>query len=213
MNFFSIVWMKIVNLFKEANLKPLDPVPVPVAEPVVLELLPDIERLTEDIERVKIAVPKMEVIQLDAVVASTDQPKEKVEPTRRRQLTKNFHIDEFACHDGTPVPEELYLNVLELAENLQVLRDAIGKPIKIMSGYRHLEYNKKIGGARKSQHMEALAADIKAKGIGPSKMADLIEDFISKDKLKKGGVGRYPTFTHYDVRGKNARWNGTRKKN
>lgn len=212
MNFFNVVWMSVVNLFKKANLKPLDPVPVPIEQPVVLELLPSVEKLSEDIERVKVLAPKTETIQIKTAVAATSQAQLRAKPTRRQQLTKNFHIDEFACHDGVAVPDALYLNVLELAENLQILRDAVGKPIKIVSGYRHLGYNKKIGGARKSQHMEALAADIKAKGIGPKKMADLVEDFIRDGKLKKGGVGRYPTFTHYDVRGKNARWNGTRKK-
>lgn len=134
-------------------------------------------------------------------------------PPQKKQLTKNFHISEFACHDGVVVPEELYDNVLELAKNLQVLRDALGKPVKIMSGYRHLAYNKKIGGAKKSQHMVAKAGDLKVKGIGPKRLADKIESLVAEGKMKKGGVGRYPTFTHYDTRGKNARWGGTRKKN
>ena len=129
------------------------------------------------------------------------------------QLTENFMVEEFACKDGTAVPFELYDNVSELANNLQVLRDELGKPIKIMSGYRSPEYNIRIGGARKSQHMQAKAADIRVKGIGPARLADKIEQLIAEGKMKKGGVGRYPTFTHYDVRGRNARWNGTRKKN
>ena len=38
------------------------------------------------------------------------------------RLTKNFSLSEFDCNDGTEMPSELLTNVLELAENLQVLR-------------------------------------------------------------------------------------------
>ena len=62
------------------------------------------------------------------------------------KLTKNFSLWEFRCRDGTDVPDEYMDNVRELAENLQVLRDKIGKPITVISGYRSPEYNKKIGG-------------------------------------------------------------------
>ena len=42
-------------------------------------------------------------------------------------LTKNFSLWEFACHDAnnTPVPEKLKPNALALAEQLQVIRDEI----------------------------------------------------------------------------------------
>ena len=57
------------------------------------------------------------------------------------QLTENFHLHEFACNDGTPVPEELLPNVRKLAEQLQVLRDHLKEPININSAYRHKAYN------------------------------------------------------------------------
>ena len=60
------------------------------------------------------------------------------------KLTENFSLHEFKCRDGSVVPEELMDNVKELAENLQVLRDFIGKPITVISGYRSPSYNKKI---------------------------------------------------------------------
>ena len=33
------------------------------------------------------------------------------------RLTENFNLDEFHCKDGTPVPNELIPNVLELCKN------------------------------------------------------------------------------------------------
>lgn len=125
------------------------------------------------------------------------------------KLTENFSLHEFRCKDGTDVPDELMSCVQELAENLQVLRDHIQKPIVIISGYRSPKYNRKIGGARRSQHMSAKAADIIVKGMTPDEVKAEIVQLIKDGKMKKGGVGLYTTFTHYDVRGRNARWYGT----
>lgn len=122
------------------------------------------------------------------------------------QLTTNFNLSEFNCHDGTPVPEEYMDNVRLLAKNLQVLRDEIGEPIRVNSGYRTPEYNKRIGGASKSQHKLAKAADIVAKSYSPKQLAKIIERLIAAGKMKQGGLGIYPGFVHYDVRTKKARW-------
>lgn len=125
------------------------------------------------------------------------------------KLTENFSVHEFKCRDGSVVPEDLMSNVQELAENLQVLREHIGKPIIVISGYRSPKYNRKIGGARKSQHMKAKAADIVVPGMKPDEVREVILALIKEGKMKKGGVGRYTTFIHYDVRGWNARWSGS----
>ena len=45
-------------------------------------------------------------------------------------------------------------------EVLQPLRDFLGKPVVISSGYRCAELNKAVGGVRNSQHMKGEAADI-----------------------------------------------------
>lgn len=122
------------------------------------------------------------------------------------QLTKNFALYEFNCRDGRKVPPEYMGNVRELASNLQVLRDEIGEAIHINSSYRPPDYNKRIGGAKNSQHLTASAADITAKGYTPRKLAAVIERLIKAGKMKQGGIGIYPGFVHYDIRGKKARW-------
>jgi len=124
------------------------------------------------------------------------------------QLTANFRLDEFACKDGCGVPDPLLPNVQELATNLQILRDQIGKPIKIMSGYRTQEYNAKCGGEPKSQHMEARAADIQVAGMTPKEVCNAIKLLIGAGRMKQGGVGLYDGWVHYDVRGVKARWGG-----
>ena len=122
------------------------------------------------------------------------------------RLTKNFNLSEFDCKDGTEMPSELLANVLELAENLQVLRDFVGVPIKINSSYRSLSHNAKIGGSKSSQHLFAKAADIVIESKSPEQVANIIKALISEGKMKQGGIGVYNTFTHYDIRGHKARW-------
>ena len=122
------------------------------------------------------------------------------------RLTKNFNLSEFDCKDGTEMPSELLANVLELAENLQVLRDFVGVPIKINSSYRSLSHNAKIGGSKSSQHLFAKAADIVIESKSPEQVANIIKALISEGKMKQGGISAYNTFTHYDIRGHKARW-------
>lgn len=75
------------------------------------------------------------------------------------------------------------------------------KPIIISSGYRCSAYNKRVGGAPKSQHLYGKAADIIVKGINSSKVAEVAENVFWD-----GGLGRYSNFTHVDTRGSRARW-------
>lgn len=122
------------------------------------------------------------------------------------KLTKNFSLEEFACKDGTAVPGEFLCNVTKLAQNLQALRDYLGKPIIINSGYRSPRYNTKIGGAPGSKHKLAQAGDIRVAGMTSKQIYDTILTLISLKKMHNGGVGLYNTFVHYDVRNLPARW-------
>jgi len=125
------------------------------------------------------------------------------------KLTANFTLREFECNDGTTVPEKYISNVNKLAYNLQVLRDELKKPIHINSGYRHTAYNKRIGGAKFSQHLTASASDITVRDITPKKLARTILKLIKQGKMNEGGVGLYNGFVHYDIRGTKARWDNS----
>jgi len=128
------------------------------------------------------------------------------------QVSKNFNISEMEFY--SKVPAALMENAKEVLSNLQVLRDACGKSITIMSGYRSPARNEAVGGATKSQHMEGNACDIKVKDMDPKDVAALVEKLIKEGKMKQGGLGIYPRATiaegwvHYDTRGVRARWNG-----
>ena len=121
------------------------------------------------------------------------------------KLTTNFSLNEFNKRNYN-VPTDVLRNLIDLAKNLQVLRDEVKKPIKITSGYRPAELNAKVGGATKSRHITGQAADFKIEGYTPKQVAAIIEKLIAEGKMKQGGLGIYSTWVHYDTRGTAARW-------
>ena len=126
---------------------------------------------------------------------------------RMEKLSEHFSWAEANCKDGTPVPIELHNNAIEVANQIEVLRFALGGiPIHVNSWYRTKEYNKSIGGAKQSQHLLAKATDIWVTGLTPVTIYTLIEALIRLGKMKQGGLGLYNTFCHYDIRGDISRW-------
>jgi uncharacterized protein YcbK (DUF882 family) len=120
-------------------------------------------------------------------------------------------LPEFASKDMAEFPELVKSNLAQLANNLQVLRNHLEKPIIINSGYRSENYNKSIGGVKNSQHVLGNAADIRVEGISPKVLYGQIKMLIDAGKMKQGGLGLYDTFVHYDIRGHLARWNFSTK--
>ena len=85
---------------------------------------------------------------------------------------------------------------------LEQIRTACGgRAVIINSGYRTAAYNKKVGGAPLSQHLLAKAADIRVEGMTAKQVYD-----IANRLNPNGGVGKYASFTHVDVRDGRARW-------
>jgi uncharacterized protein YcbK (DUF882 family) len=122
------------------------------------------------------------------------------------KLSTNFSLSEFASADGTDPSGEVLKNLTELAKNLEVLRKHLGQSIRITSGFRSKEHNKKIGGALNSFHVLGMAADIQVGKMKPEDVAKAIELLIKEGKIKEGGLGIYRTWVHYDIRGTKARW-------
>ena len=113
-------------------------------------------------------------------------------------LSKNFKVSEFKCNDGS----DTVLISDKLVGLLQNIRDHFGAAVTINSAYRTESYNKKIGGATKSQHVNGTAADIVVKGATPLEVAQYVEHIMPGS----GGIGVYQSFTHVDVRASRIRW-------
>ncbi|MEI4235243.1 YcbK family protein [Roseovarius sp. D22-M7] len=103
---------------------------------------------------------------------------------------KNFSPAEIACRGTGQIklhPEAL--------DKLQALRDRLGKPLIVNSGYRSPEHNRAVGGAKRSKHMEGTAFDISMANHDPKTFEQAAREvgFL--------GFGTYPrsNFMHVDL--------------
>jgi len=129
------------------------------------------------------------------------------------KLTGNFSKSEFNCKCGCEMPNDVLDNIKLLAIQLQTIREYVGQPIKINSAYRCQLHNSIIGGVKTSQHILGKASDITINNFTPDEVADVIENLLVNEMLGSfyiGGLGRYNTFTHLDIRDYKARWDNRR---
>lgn len=99
------------------------------------------------------------------------------------KLTKNFTLDEMCRSraarklqiENVPSSKEIARLKLLCEKVLQPLRDYMGTPVFINSGYRSPELNRRIGGVNSSQHVKGEAADIRCEN---SAYADDVINFI-----------------------------------
>jgi len=95
----------------------------------------------------------------------------------KMDLTENFKLEELVysytaavCKIENSPDEATIASLKQLCEGLlQPLRNHIGKPITVLSGYRSKELNSKVGGVVNSQHLAGEAADCTT-GDGPEKL-------------------------------------------
>jgi uncharacterized protein YcbK (DUF882 family) len=127
------------------------------------------------------------------------------------KLTKNFNKSEFESKDGSDMPNEVFYNIQKVSNQLQLLRDYLGRSIVVNSAYRSPEHNAAIGGVKNSQHVLGKASDIVVNGLSTTEVYNAIEELINKGDMLQGGLGLYNSFVHYDIRGTKARWNNTTK--
>jgi uncharacterized protein YcbK (DUF882 family) len=91
-------------------------------------------------------------------------------------------------------------NVLPDARNkLIALAQSIGRPLRLNSGYRTPAYNRSIGGAKNSMHVQRKAIDIQWPLPGTEGKKQFIQKAIDAGFL---GIGCYNSFIHVDIGGK-----------
>jgi len=113
-------------------------------------------------------------------------------------VSEHFRRSEFACKCGCGFAAA-DAGLLAVLEDLRSTFDA---PVTITSGCRCQSHNARVGGARDSQHTKGLAADIAVRGIVPSEVAN----YLAGHYPDRYGLGRYPNWTHIDVRAGPVRW-------
>ena len=113
-------------------------------------------------------------------------------------VSKNFSRGEFACKCGCGFAAV----DVELLQILEDVRERFDSSVKINSGCRCAEHNKRVGGDRDSEHMRGIAADIVVDGVP----AGTVHAYLTKKFPGKYGIGKYQNWTHIDVRLRAARW-------
>lgn len=108
-----------------------------------------------------------------------------------KAVSKNFKIKEFRCKDGS---DKILVDVDFVVNYLQKIRDHFGVPVVVNSAYRTETYNRKVGGAKSSYHMQGRAFDIVVSGNTPQIVARYAQSLGIK------GVIQYDSFVHIDSR-------------
>jgi len=106
---------------------------------------------------------------------------------------------------GTRIPEkpEIAGRIKETARYMEEVRANLGnRKITVLSWYRDPESNREAGGVKDSRHTYGDAVDFVVEGIAPSEVYEKLDDWHGN----RGGLGKYPGFTHIDIRGHKARW-------
>ena len=127
-------------------------------------------------------------------------------------LSLHFSRHEFAlpeakaarhgCEPAAYPAEWVEARLKPLCAALEVIRAEFGgKPVRIVSAYRPLEYNRKIGSEDTSQHVQGRAADFQIAGVEPKAIWDRMLALRHIGRLEIGGAGVYDEFVHVDVRG------------
>lgn len=129
------------------------------------------------------------------------------------RLTPSFTLAEFlasqtATRKGiSNTPDAGSLNTLRtvLAPGMQRVRDLLGVPLFISSGYRSPSLNSAVGGSRTSQHVTGNAADFYAPGFGsPLEICRFLERHqaqIGFDQLIEEGTWVHISFVTGAPRG------------
>lgn len=110
--------------------------------------------------------------------------------------TKNFKASEFACkHCGR---NEINQTVLNLC---QKIRDALGVPVRVNSGYRCPTHNAKVGGVKNSRHVLGHAADLSS-SLSAAEMFSRIKSKQARGELPELGyciLYKKKNFVHVDI--------------
>lgn len=101
--------------------------------------------------------------------------------TGSSRLSRHFMLSEFTRSgtasqrglDNTPTASAKASLARLASEVLDPLRDAIGQPLRVSSGYRSAEVNRAVGGVPGSKHQQGRAADVYAEGIPAAELMRL----------------------------------------
>lgn len=125
----------------------------------------------------------------------------------------HFKFSDFACHDGTPYPEDFVEQWTGLIGICDAIREQWGAPLTVVSGYRTPRYNSDLVAADEergthqvasgSYHIIGQAADLRPETV--AQVPQLLKLVLSMKQAGElpllGGVASYPVsaWVHIDT--------------
>jgi zinc D-Ala-D-Ala carboxypeptidase len=123
-------------------------------------------------------------------------------PNANYFATENFRWKELLINQTEMPLYSVLKNLFKIAIVLQNYRNLLldNSPIIITSGWRSEKYNKKIGGAKNSYHIQGMALDFVCTKLKPEEVQKIL------NPIHKGGMEFAPTWTHIDIRNERTRF-------
>jgi len=119
------------------------------------------------------------------------------------QSVNNIKVDRYFCLDEFECPccNRVMLHLI-LLRKLSALRQAIGCPLLVNSGYRCKKENRRVHGVKGSYHLFGLACDVTTASMDMSELLKYAKN------INFGGIGIYDNFLHLDIRPEPEFWDG-----
>ena len=123
--------------------------------------------------------------------------------------TQHFKVSEFACKCTCKCrcgKDDIEQRVIDMAETI---REALGVPVRVNSGCRCPEHNRRSKGVPNSKHITGKAADLSC-SFGAKKMFETVKKLHAEGKLPHlDYCKRYSSWIHIDCGGKRrSMWEG-----
>ena len=126
---------------------------------------------------------------------------------------RHFRVSEFTSHDGVPYPEEWADRWAKLVGLCDAIRDAWGRPLTVVSGYRSPAHNQDLIDADEargshqvasgSYHVDGMAADLRPETADevPQLLALVLQLYGNGELTDLGGTADYPVscWVHVDL--------------
>ena len=147
---------------------------------------------------------------LDKALEESDEDREALQRVRakrhrikerRDRPSTHFAYAEFDCNDGTSLPKQSEPAVRDWCERIgEPVRKKFG-PVHINSGFRHKDYNARVGGESDSVHIyDYPGRDFKAVAVDFTCEQGTAAEWFAFTAGLADGRGRYATFHHADTR-------------
>jgi zinc D-Ala-D-Ala carboxypeptidase len=115
-------------------------------------------------------------------------------------LTPHFSLEELTRTDhrafDNTAPPEVMPNLRRMALLMEQVREVVGQPIVVTSGYRSKQVNDAVGSKDTSQHRTGCAVDFRCSGLKPDAIVKMIRaSKIPFDQL----IREFDSWTHISI--------------